>query len=426
MKKKLVASLAAAMVLGLAGTSFAAANPFSDVPAKDWSYDAVHQLAQAGIVSGYVEGKMISRYEMALIVANAMSKGDKADADQKVIIDKLAAEFETELKELNVLVTGSDRKLDQFTMNGQVRVRFDKGRTNGPTVDQANIGAYTPNSHINFDGNFSYRVNDNWSIKGESEYGREFNYAGENETLQNSVYEQFYVTGPVGGSVTKIGRFSAYSPSGLVYDDKVSGGQVTFGKVLKTTLETGRASSTDDNAISNYHSQSYFSTLFDLPLSADTNVHAGYYKIAPNTLMNQSVVNGNNDVTYYTAQIDTQFATNWNIKAVYAKSNATGSASANDDIISTDQTAYLVRATYKNFNIAKPGTYDLFAMYRMSPQLASYSITDDWRQNTKGTRIGFDYSLDENVGLTTWYTLGKDVDTNANNNEYRIEIDYNF
>jgi hypothetical protein len=65
-------------------------------------------------------------------------------------------------------------------------------------------------------------------------------------------------------------------------------------------------------------------------------------------------------------------------------------------------------------------------MYRMSPQLASYSITDDWRQNTKGTRIGFDYSLDENVGLTTWYTLGKDVDTNANNNEYRIEIDYNF
>ncbi|MDF2636686.1 MAG: S-layer protein [Pelosinus sp.] len=33
MKKKLVASLAAAMVLGVAGTSFAATNPFTDVPA---------------------------------------------------------------------------------------------------------------------------------------------------------------------------------------------------------------------------------------------------------------------------------------------------------------------------------------------------------------------------------------------------------
>ena len=67
MKKQLVASLAAAMVLGVAGTSFAAANPFADVPSKHWAYDSVTSLAQAGIVDGYGDGKfqgdkMMSRY----------------------------------------------------------------------------------------------------------------------------------------------------------------------------------------------------------------------------------------------------------------------------------------------------------------------------------------------------------------------------
>jgi hypothetical protein len=72
----------------------------------------------------------------------------------------------------------------------------------------------------------------------------------------------------------------------------------------------------------------------------------------------------------------------------------------------------------------KPGSYDYFALYRKSPQLASYSNTDDWRQNVRGIRLGMDYILDKNVGFTTWYTIGKDIDTKAQNNEYRVEWDF--
>ena len=53
MKKSMVAALTAAMVMGAASTTFAAANPFSDVPAGHWAYDAVSQLAQDGIIDGY-------------------------------------------------------------------------------------------------------------------------------------------------------------------------------------------------------------------------------------------------------------------------------------------------------------------------------------------------------------------------------------
>ena len=40
MKKTLVSALTAALVVGAASTTFAAANPFSDVPADHWAYDA--------------------------------------------------------------------------------------------------------------------------------------------------------------------------------------------------------------------------------------------------------------------------------------------------------------------------------------------------------------------------------------------------
>ena len=41
MKKTLVSALTTALVIGAASTTFAASNPFSDVPADHWAYDAV-------------------------------------------------------------------------------------------------------------------------------------------------------------------------------------------------------------------------------------------------------------------------------------------------------------------------------------------------------------------------------------------------
>ena len=56
MKKSLTAALTTALVVGAASTTFAAANPFSDVPADHWAYDAVAQLADDGIIEGYGDG----------------------------------------------------------------------------------------------------------------------------------------------------------------------------------------------------------------------------------------------------------------------------------------------------------------------------------------------------------------------------------
>ena len=96
MNRKLVASLVSYMVLG--SVSVYAANPFSDIDASSWAYQAVEQLANAGIINGYPDGTFkgnnpITRYEMAQMVAKAMANQDKTNAEQQAMINRLADEF---------------------------------------------------------------------------------------------------------------------------------------------------------------------------------------------------------------------------------------------------------------------------------------------------------------------------------------------
>jgi hypothetical protein len=61
-----------------ASMQVAQANPFSDVPENSWAYDAVRQLAAAGLVTGYPDNtfkgnRPMTRYEMAVLVNRAVN-----------------------------------------------------------------------------------------------------------------------------------------------------------------------------------------------------------------------------------------------------------------------------------------------------------------------------------------------------------------
>ena len=95
MKKTVAAAVAAAVVVGASATTFAAANPFSDVPAGHWAYQSVAKLAAQGVIEGYGDGtyrgdRNITRYEMAQMIAKAMAKNPSGAA--KADLDRLAAE----------------------------------------------------------------------------------------------------------------------------------------------------------------------------------------------------------------------------------------------------------------------------------------------------------------------------------------------
>ena len=192
MKKSLV--LAMAMALGVTASAYAA-NPFSDVPAGHWAYDAVNKLAAEGVVDGYPDGtyggdKLMTRYEMAQIVAKAMAKGAN--------VDKLAAEFADELDSLGVRVANLEKKADNVKITGQIRASYrdwqgDKDGNDGRIRTRLFV-----NGQINEDWTYTGRFENNQYYtnkkleEGESDDDVDFNWA--------------YVTGKVGGVKVEAGR----------------------------------------------------------------------------------------------------------------------------------------------------------------------------------------------------------------------------
>ncbi len=100
------------LVLVLAFTLTALANPFVDVPLNHWAYDSVQSLAAKGVIVGFPDGtfggaKSLTRYEFAEATAKALAyvEGmDFAAAEDVAILEKLAIEFADELASLGVTV----------------------------------------------------------------------------------------------------------------------------------------------------------------------------------------------------------------------------------------------------------------------------------------------------------------------------------
>ena len=157
MKKILAMAAAAALSLG---ASAMAANPFADVSASDWAYQAVADLSDQGIVEGYPDGTFkgqtnITRYEMAQIIARLMAKEDQYNAEQRATIDKLAGEYADELDTLGVRVSNLEKKVGNISWSGDARMQYQ---------DHGDYGDDTWGARARI--NLSGQVNDKVTVEG--------------------------------------------------------------------------------------------------------------------------------------------------------------------------------------------------------------------------------------------------------------------
>ena len=226
MKKSLV--LAMAMALGVTASAYAA-NPFSDVPAGHWAYDSVAKLAAAGVVDGYADGafdgdKLMTRYEMAQIVAKAMAKG--ADCD------KLAAEFADELDTLGVRVAKLEKGADAVKIAGQIRARYQSHDAKGGN-DAADL-----RTRLWVTG----QVNDDWTYTAmlQSVQNIDNNSADDKVDLNRA-----YLDGKIGGLAVHVGRWDEVTASGAVLDTYLDGVKVSYGKDVKVWALAGKGADAD-------------------------------------------------------------------------------------------------------------------------------------------------------------------------------------
>lgn len=133
--KKLLIAVVVVILASFTVPAFAATNPFMDVPANHWAFDAVTQLASRGIISGYPDGSYkgtqpATRYEVASLVARAIANIDmeKASKQDLEMLKKLVVEFKGELDALGVKVNDLDERvavlekdLGGWSMAGELR-----------------------------------------------------------------------------------------------------------------------------------------------------------------------------------------------------------------------------------------------------------------------------------------------------------------
>ena len=225
MKKILALAAAAALT---AGVSAYAANPFSDVTADDWAYQAVSDLSAQGVVEGYPDGtfkgeRNMTRYELAQIVARLMAKEDQLNAQQQATLDKLAGEYADELANLGVRVSNLEKKVGNISWAGDAKMMY----TNNAEKDGKDT--YKGRIRLNVKG----QVNDSTFVKGRIVTNMWFKDApvdkDGNTTDGNTTMDRLFVNHNFSEKTSVVlGRQDLTVFGGLEYDDAFDGAKLAY------------------------------------------------------------------------------------------------------------------------------------------------------------------------------------------------------
>ena len=222
MKKILALAAVAALT---AGVSAYAANPFSDVTADDWAYQAVSDLSAQGVVEGYPDGtfkgeRNMTRYELAQIVARLMAKEDQLNAEQQATLDKLAGEYADELANLGVRVSNLEKKVGNISWSGDARMRYiNKAKTNDKD-------AWDGRLRLTVKG----QVNDSTYAQGRIATNMWFKDAGDDVAKDgNTTMDRLFVNHNFGDKTSVVlGRQDLTVFGGLEYDDAFDGAKLAY------------------------------------------------------------------------------------------------------------------------------------------------------------------------------------------------------
>lgn len=243
-KKKLAFCVLSAMMLSSTSVFAADNDLFSDVPVDHWAYDAVYQLAKDGILTGYDDNTfkgdlVITRYEMAQIIANARTHKASADRADQAVIDKLSDEFSEDLESLGIRVTRLEKTIPNVRITGSLGQEYQKATHEGIKDDEGrdyssrwrkeltlNLDASVPKSPLKFHSTFKTQYDSTDGAGFNSEEIGTDSWNGGNNRTNLMRPESLYVEGPIDktGLDGKFGIFKTSDvQSGFVNDAAVKG-----------------------------------------------------------------------------------------------------------------------------------------------------------------------------------------------------------
>ena len=397
MKKSLV--LAMAMAIGVTASAYAA-NPFSDVPAGHWAYDSINKLAAAGVIEGYGDttfggDKLMTRYEMAQIVAKAMAKGAN--------VDKLAAEFADELDTLGVRVAALEKKADNVKITGNIRYSYAE--------KDGDIDGFSNKlrSRIWVKG----QVNDDWSYTGMLENNQDFtNNAGDEDTK----FQRAYVDGKIGGVAVEAGRLPLNLVAGNLYDTRADGIVASYGKDVKVTGFYAKPTN-QGKVLADTPKIDKIEVEYDNVYGAKVDAKFGVVTAtAGYTVFQDAALNGYeyvNDKAELVESVDLDDNKIWNVGVAFdVAKNLNLSANymkSSEKYVTDDDDAIVVGLSYAGAKAAKAGSFGIYANYYDQARSTVVAHTMNGEYGThgfKGYMVGANYTFAKNiVGAVEYYDL---------------------
>ena len=420
-KKFLTAALAAALSCTTV-SAFAAANPFADVPRDHWAYDAVAELADEGVIEGYGDGTYrgeneITRYEMAQMVAKAMAKEDQANAQQKAMIDRLAAEFSEELNNLGVRVANLEDRIDNVKWTGELRYTYE--RTSGDYLDKYEGGTKT-NNELLFRLEPEATVNDHWKVKARLDAAWNPSTDSSDEDHDSKVsLKRAYAEGTYGTTIIDAGKLPVFTEQGVLIDDDLSGAAVTFGagQPFSGTIFAGRYNlehSALGDEVKEARDRGFTGrTNADLQMvnlnwnpSEKFHVGADYVRLKNKDFMHGAA--GLDEVCNFWG-----LGVTWMPESTVALSGGYWKNTSDTPpagIVGEHMKAYNIELAYKGAEPENPRTFGLHVAYRYLGGAAVLAPTFDGAMwNTKGWELGGEYTFAKNIVGTLIFFKGDTI-----------------
>ncbi|MBQ9572063.1 MAG: S-layer homology domain-containing protein [Acidaminococcaceae bacterium] len=400
MKKSLV--LAMAMALGVTASAYAA-NPFSDVPAGHWAYDSISKLAAAGVIEGYGDDtfrgdRLMTRYEMAQIVAKAMSKGAN--------VNKLAAEFADELDALGVRVAALEKNSDNVRITGQIRYQWDLH-----TRQRGEVDPRGRTSRLRSRLWFAGKINDTWTYRGRLENRQNFVDDANNGNWLR--LNKAYLDGRLGGTFIEAGSgTNLYIADGNVFDDGLDGIILKYGKKVRLGGFYGKAVGCNGlNAWVPAIKKSYGVSL-GADLGKKASLTAEFSKFEPRA-------NGD-DLTIFDANLYGKLTDKVGLGVVYMH---TDSDNAGFIPNGAPENGFVATLDIAGASFGKPNSWGIQAKYYHAPAGSAISHTMNansagnfFERGYKGYSIGASYTVAKNMmANVTWFDLKERFDDGAGN-----------
>ncbi|HWR07897.1 putative porin [Sporomusa sp.] len=419
MQKKIALALGAAFSISVAGTVLAAsANLFAVVPEHHWSYSAVGQLAKAGIVEGfggsvYREDVMLTRVEMAAIVAKAIAKADKAGSEDQAVIKKLQAEF---APELNMGSTdNTERRLEKLEkgkssvkISGDARLRYQSNwNQNATNKDAKNTTRMEQRVRLNI----SSEVAENVTLLGRVAATNRSNVRGVNElskTSKNNTvsFDRAEFQWKNKETALSVGRILPALGQGLLWDyNSVDGAMATY-NFGNAQLSAGYGDLAAYTASGN--TTNAFLANLKVNVGSATNITVGHL----NTMSNNFLDKDKNKIQYDLEQTAVGFTTKtgeFTVTGEYVKnSDSKLPANAQDH-------GYWGRLLWKGIDNSKPGTVGISFDYLSLGNCAIDSYNNPGTLVVSGgnstTGIGGDGA--KGYGFGVQYVVAKNANVEA-------------